>query len=48
MASTVFGGKQAYDYWGTIFATGNTPDGRPILAKPLNVIEMIDRQNTEE
>ena len=44
MASTVFGGKQPYDYWYNIFTTGNTPDGRPVLAKPLNTIEMINRQ----
>lgn len=43
MASTVFGGKQSYDYWMTIFRTANTPDGRQVLAKPLNTIEMIKR-----
>lgn len=43
MASTVFGGKQSYDYWMTIFRTAKTPDGRQVLAKPLNTIEMIKR-----
>ena len=43
MASTVFGGKQTYDYWMTIFRTANTPDGRQVLAKPLDTIEMIKR-----
>ena len=45
MSSTVFGGKQTYDYWMTIFKTANTPDGRPVLAKPLNTMDMIQRNN---
>ena len=41
MASTVFGGKQVYDYWQTAFRTGKTPDGTIVLSKPINVVEMI-------
>ena len=41
MAATVFGGKQNYDYWKTIFSTGNTPDGTQVLAKKLNTLDMI-------
>ena len=41
MASTVFGGKQVYDYWYTVFRTGKTSDGTRVLAKPINVVEMI-------
>ena len=41
MASTVFGGKQVYDYWYTAFRTCKTPDGTLVLAKPINVVEMI-------
>ena len=41
MASTVFGGKQVYDYWKTAFRTCKTPDGTLVLAKPINVVEMI-------
>ncbi len=41
MASTVFGGKQVYDYWATAFKTGKTPDGTIVLAKPINVVDMI-------
>ena len=41
MASTVFGGKQVYDYWYTAFRTGKTPDGTIVLSKPINVVEMI-------
>ncbi len=41
MASTVFGGKQVYDFWATAFRTGKTPDGTQVLSKPFNVVEMI-------
>lgn len=41
MASTVFGGKQVYDYWRETFNTGKTPDGILVLSKPINVMEMI-------
>ena len=40
MASTVFGGKQNYDYWSTVFRTAKTPDGTQVLTKPINTIEM--------
>jgi len=41
MASTVFAGKNNYDYWRTIFVSGRNPDGVHVLAKPLNFIDMI-------
>jgi len=41
LASTVFGGKQNYEYWQTVFETGKTPQGFQVLAKPLNLMEMI-------
>ena len=41
MASTIFGGKNNYDYWKTIFATGSNPAGVKILANPFNVTDMI-------
>ena len=43
MASTIFGGKNNYDYWKTIFSTAKTPDGTPVLTVPLNVAEMIKK-----
>lgn len=43
MASTIFGGKNPMGYWGTIFATGSTIDGTKVLAKPINVAEMIQK-----
>lgn len=41
LSSTVFGGKQNYDYWQTIFETAKTPAGQQVLAAPLNLMEMI-------
>ena len=41
LSSTVFGGKQNYEYWQTIFETGKTPQGFQVLAKPLDLMEMI-------
>lgn len=43
MSATIFGGKSNYDYWKTVFQTGNTPDGIAVLSKPLNVVEMIKK-----
>ncbi len=43
MAATIFGGKQNYDFWKTIFSTAQTPDGTPALAKSLNILEMIKK-----
>lgn len=41
LSVTVFGGKQNYDFWQTVFETGKTPQGIPILARPLNLMDMI-------
>lgn len=41
LASTVFGGKQNYEFWKFIFETGKTQAGIPVLAKPLNLDELI-------
>lgn len=41
MASTLFGGKQNYDFWKTIFKSGKTPDGKVVLAKAININEMM-------
>ncbi len=40
MASTIFAGKNNYDYWKNIFESGKSPDGAQVLAKPLNFIDM--------
>ncbi len=41
LSATVFGGKQNNIFWKTIFETGRTPAGMDVLAKPINLIEMI-------
>jgi len=41
LSSTVFGGKQNYDFWQQIFETGNTLQGIKVLSEPLNLMEMI-------
>ena len=41
MANTIFSGKNPYDYWKTIFETGKSVDNVPVLAKPINFVEMI-------
>lgn len=47
MASTIFAGKNTYDYWHSIFEKGENPDGANVLAKPLNYIELIKPNETE-
>ena len=42
MSATIFGGKNNYDFWETIFRTGKTPNGTLVLLKPINVTEMIN------
>jgi len=41
LSASVFGGKQNYDYWQTIFTTGKTPQGQQVLAEAINLIQMI-------
>lgn len=40
LSSTVFGGKQNYQYWHTIFTTGSSPQGVVVLAQPINLLEL--------
>jgi len=41
LSQTVFGGKQNYDYWQSIFETGKGPQGQQVLAEGLNLMKMI-------
>lgn len=41
LSLSVFGGKQNYEYWQTIFETGKSPQGQQVLTTPLNLMEMI-------
>ena len=43
MAATIFGGKQNYDFWKTIFSTAKTQDGTQVLANSINIVEMIKK-----
>ena len=40
LSNTVFGGKQNYQFWHTIFTTGSSPQGVKVLAEPLNLIKL--------
>lgn len=41
LSLSIFGGKQNYDYWQTIFETGKTPQGQRVLPEALNLMKMI-------
>lgn len=41
LSQTIFGGKQNYEYWQTIFETGKTSLGHPVLTEPLDLMKMI-------
>jgi hypothetical protein len=38
---TVFGGKQTYAFWKTIFGTGTSPMGQRVMPSGLNIMDMI-------
>lgn len=40
LSATVFGGKQNYQYWQTIFSTGSSPQGVRVLAEPLDLLKL--------
>ncbi|MEP6494794.1 MAG: HNH endonuclease [bacterium] len=41
LSLTVFGAKQNRDFWVQVFKTAKGPGGVPVLAKPLDLMEMI-------
>lgn len=41
LSLTVFGAKQNREFWKTVFKSGKTPTGVQVLAKPLDIMEMI-------
>jgi hypothetical protein len=41
LSSTVFGGKQNYDFWQCIFERGKTPQGQQVLSEPVHLMKMI-------
>jgi hypothetical protein len=38
---TIFGGKQTYGFWQTIFESGSSPTGHKAMSSGLNIMEMI-------
>lgn len=48
LSSTVFGGKQVYSYWQTIFETGKSPQGVQVLSKPIDLMELISNTNSNQ
>ncbi len=41
LSETVFGSKQTYRYWQTIFETGSSPSGQRVMTGGLNIMDMI-------
>jgi hypothetical protein len=41
LSATVFGGKQNNSFWQTVFETGKSPQGVPVMPKAINLVEMI-------
>lgn len=41
LSSSVFGGKQNYEYWQTIFESGKTPQDQQVLPSSINLMKMI-------
>ena len=44
LSKTIFGGKQNYQFWQTIFETGKSQQGQVILIHPINLMEMIQEK----
>jgi hypothetical protein len=42
LSDTVFGGKQNNSYWRQVFETGRTPQGMPILSRPISLTDMLN------
>jgi hypothetical protein len=43
LSLSVFGGKQNYEYWQTIFETGKTPQGQRVLPSGIDLMKMIQQ-----
>lgn len=48
LSTTVFGAKQNREYWKCVFETAKSPAGVRVLAKPLDVNEMIAAKHNAE
>ena len=47
LSNSIFGGKQNYEFWQSIFESGETPNGAKIMPTGINVMQMI-QGNMEE
>ena len=41
LSLSAFGGKRNYNYWQSVFETGEAPDGTRIMSEGINLMEMI-------
>ena len=41
LSNSIFGGKQNYEFWQSIFESGKTPNNVEVMPKGINVMEMI-------
>jgi len=41
LSSTIFGGKQNYAFWQTIFESGKSPSNVQVMAEPIDLMKMI-------
>lgn len=45
LSLTAFGGKRNYDYWQSVFETGETPEGSKIMSSGIDLMDMIQERN---
>lgn len=45
LSATVFGGKQNYDFWQSIFESGSTVNGFEVMPSGINFLDMIQRND---
>jgi HNH endonuclease len=43
LSLSVFGGKQNYEFWQTVFESGKTPQGQQVLSNAINLMQLIKR-----
>ena len=46
LSNSIFGGKQNYEFWQSIFESGKTPNDVKVMQSGINVMQMIKRSET--
>ena len=46
LSNSIFGGKQNYEFWQSIFESGKTPNNVTVMQSGINVMQMIKRSET--